>query len=260
MILLDELSNQILTDGPSSGTLFVVLSKLKEAGQFKRVIQECIKALSGHPKDIRIRQLLAESYLEMGWLSQADAEIELVTRQLDHLVSAYRLKAEIYYREGREEEASDALRLYLAHRPDDGDALAFLERLKPSGKTLVAEPFPIVEEVPASVKPIIEEASEGAELAALPEIATPTLAEVYFNQGQFQEAINTYEKVVAQNPKAEQSRQRLEELKATLSPPTPLMRGDEKGLRVRKNGEKLIAHLETWRAQIRKISKEAAPI
>ena len=260
MILMDDLSNQILTDGPSSGTLFVVLSKLKEAGQFERVIQECIKALRGHPKDIRIRQLLAESYLEMGWLSQAEAEVELVTRQLDHLISAYRLKAEIYYRERREAEASDALRLYLAHRPDDGEALAFLERLKPSEKTLVPEPFPIVEEVPASVKPVKEEAPEGAELAALPEIATPTLAEVYFSQGQIQEAINTYEKVVAQNPEAERSRQRLEKLKAMISPPASLMRGDEEALQVRENREKLIAHLKTWRAQIRKISKEAAPI
>lgn len=259
-MLLDDFSNQILTDGPSSGTLFVVLSKLKEDGQFKRVIQECIKALRGHPNDIRIRQLLAESYLEMGWLSQAEAEMERVTRQLDHLISAYRLKAEIYHRGKREAEASEALRLYLAHRPDDGEALALLERLKPSEKTLVDEPLPMVEEAPTPVRALAEEASEAAELTALPEIATPTLAEVYFSQGQLQEAINTYEKVVAQNPEAEQLRHRLGELKAMISLPASLMTEDEASLRVRENREKLIAHLEKWRAQIRNMSKEAAPI
>lgn len=259
MMLLDDFSDQILADGPSSGTLIVVLSKLKEDGQFKRVIQECIKALRGHPNDIRIRQLLAESYLEMGWLSQAEAEMERVTRQLDHLISAYRLKAEIYYRGRRAAEASEALRLYLAHRPDDGEALALLERLKPPEKIPVDKPFPMVEETPTPIREVTEEVLEAAELKALPEIATPTLAEVYFSQGQLQEAINTYEKVVAQNPESEPLLHRLGELKAMSSPPASLVTEDDASLRVRENKEKLITHLEKWRAQIRSMSQEAAP-
>jgi tetratricopeptide (TPR) repeat protein len=259
MILMDDLSDQILTDGPSSGTLFVILSKLKETGQIKRVIKECIRALRYHPGDIPIRQLLAESYLEMGWLSLAEVEIELATRQLDHLIPAYKLKAHIYHAEKREAEASEALRLYLAHRPDDGEALALLEKVKPSEETLIDVPQPIVEEAPAPVRTVTEEAPEPVELAALPEIATPTLAEVYFSQGQIQEAIHTYEKVVAQNPGAEQFRHRLEALKTMISP-VSLMREDEEALRAREKRERLITHLETWRAQLRRMSKEAAPL
>ncbi|MDY7036844.1 MAG: hypothetical protein SV375_11870, partial [Thermodesulfobacteriota bacterium] len=62
----DDLYNQILNNAPSPGTLFLVLSRLKEEGQLKRVIQECIKALNIYPDDIQIRQLLAESYLKSG--------------------------------------------------------------------------------------------------------------------------------------------------------------------------------------------------
>ena len=46
----------------------------------------------------------------------------------------------------------------------------------------------------------------------LSEIATPTLAEVYVNQGQIQEAITIYEKVVAQNPEDQTSIKRIQEL------------------------------------------------
>jgi hypothetical protein len=43
----------------------------------------------------------------------------------------------------------------------------------------------------------------------LSEIATPTLAEVYVNQGQIQEALTIYEKVVAQNPEDQTSIKRI---------------------------------------------------
>jgi cytochrome c-type biogenesis protein CcmH/NrfG len=89
---------------------------------------------------------------------------------------------------------------------------------------------------------IVEEAP--AQEEEPPEIATPTLAQIYFEQGQIEEAINTYEMIITQDPEDEFSKRRLEELQAMIA--------EEKGLHaVRQKKEKMIAILESWLANIR---------
>lgn len=241
----DDLWSQILAGGASPGTLFFVLSKLKKEGRLKKVIQECLKALDFYPYDIHIRRLLAEAYFEEGLISRAETELEKATTLIADLITAYKLQAEIYKREGRREEAFEAIKLYLAHRPGDQEALRLIETLKHAEETPIAEPRPDIEEVTAPVEEVIDE--------DLPEIATPTLAEIYFNQGQIEEAIDTYEKVLEQNPQNKRSRQRLEELKARMKADTDT--GDKKSGRVWQKNKKMIAILEAWLANIQEMSK-----
>jgi hypothetical protein len=62
-----------------------------------------------------------------------------------------------------------------------------------------------------------------------PDIATPTLAEVYVNQGQIVEALSIYERIVADNPEDHVSRRRVLELQAMIAPPPPSeIKGDRK--------------------------------
>lgn len=253
METLDDLFNRILTNGPSPGTLLLVLSKIKEGGNPARVIQECLKALNICPNDIPIRQLLAESYFEAGLLSQAEGELEKVATRMDDLIPIYKLQAEIYRRQRREEEAMDALRLYLAHRPEDEDALHLLDTLKPPEIAPITEPEATIEEVAPTVEEVEEREAESLEEEAPPEIATLTLAEIYFDQGQIQEAIDIYEKVVAQNPENNHSKQRLDELKDMMAAGETI---EDKGLdRIRQKKEKMIAILEAWLANIQEKAK-----
>ena len=265
MINGNDLYQQILESGPSSGTLFVVLSKLKQEGEWKRIVQECIKALNIHPQDIAIRRLLAEAYLETGFLTQAEAEWEKVTEQMDELAPAYKHLATLYHRGKREEEAIKALHLYLAHRPDDQEAQQLLEELKTLPEAEPAEAEPLVE----AAAPIYEEAGretgEGVEEEVgevapppeqkdTPEIATSTLAELYYAQGQTQEAIRTYEKVVAENPGDARAQARLKELKAPTPPQAVVQRDKE-----RERKEKMIALLEKWLSNIQEGMRDAMP-
>ena len=253
METLDDLFNRILTNGPSPGTLLLVLSKIKEGGNPARVIQECLKALNIYPNDIPIRQLLAESYFEAGLLSQAEGELEKVATRMDDLIPIYKLRAEIYRRQRREEEAMDALKLYLAHRPEDEDALHLLDILKPLEIAPITEPEATIEEVAPTVEEVEEREAESFEEEAPPEIATLTLAEIYFDQGQIQEAIDIYEKVVAQNPENNHSKQRLDELKDMMAAGETI---EDKGLdRIRQKKEKMIAILEAWLANIQEKAK-----
>lgn len=229
---VDELLDQILSGAPSSETVFLLLERQKAEGKVDTVIRECIKSLGRYPRDARIRGLLAEACYERGWLTRAESEAERATAELEDLVPVYKLKALIYSSLNRPEEAARCLEIYLAHRPEERESLAPSRRTTP-----VPEAFP---------SPL----GDVEERYPTPEIATPTLAELYFAQGQVQEAVSTYEKVVAQNPEAEHSRTRLEELKAMLAPPPPVRQADPDEESARNRKIKLIHVLETWKESL----------
>jgi tetratricopeptide (TPR) repeat protein len=266
----DQLLGEILDRGPSSETLGLVLAELKRLGQTRKVIQECIRALQHHPDDLPLRLILAEAYFEEGLVSQAEAELETATSQMDRYASAYWLQAEIYRAQKRNDEALRSLKIYLALRPQDERALDLLREIEISQAAPAFEMAPIQAEItePTPVKaeeePVLrvieplEVEAEKPELRfeeeVLSEIATPTLAEVYVNQGQIQEAISIYEKVIAQNPEEEASLTRVQELRNMLeAEPPPQV---EEVPRAKQRKQKTIAVLESWLANIRKMSED----
>ena len=87
---------------------------------------------------------------------------------------------------------------------------------------------------------------------ALVDLATPTLAELYFNQGQTQEAISTYEKVISNNPGDKSSEQRLTRLKALVSGEIELEPAYENDTRAKK--EKMVTVLENWLMRIQSMN------
>jgi tetratricopeptide (TPR) repeat protein len=266
----DQLLGEILDRGPSSETLGLVLGELKKLGHTRKVIQECIRALQHHPGDLPLRLILAEAYFEEGLVSQAEAEIEAVTLQMDRYASAYWLQAEIYSAQKRSHEALRSLKTYLALRPQDGRALDLLKVMEFSEAAPAPEVAPIQEEIvepapvlaeepsaPEVTEPLTVEAEKPEfrfEEEVLSEIATPTLAEVYVHQGQIQEAISIYEKVTAQNPEDQASMTRVQELRTLLEaePPMP----EEAAPKAKQKKQKTIAILESWLANIRKMSED----
>ncbi len=288
----DRLLGEILDRGPSSETLGVVLAELKRLGHTRRVIQECLRALRHHPDDLPLRLILAEAYVEEGLFSHAEAELESAVSQMDRYASAYWLQAEVYRAQKRNEEALRSLKTYLALRPSDDRALDLLNELDipqpaPALDLAPAEqqtPEPPRVEAPEALPPAAAESFLEAEPEkpefrfedeALSEIATPTLAEVYVHQGQIQEAISIYEKVMAQHPEDQASLIRIEELRAMLEAVPPLREtaplepeaeapAPEPGLylpedavpKSKQRKEKTIAILESWLANIRKMSED----
>lgn len=261
----DQLLREILERGPSDETLCLVLTELKKAGHTRTVVRECNRALQRNPEAIPLRLLLAEAYFEEGRLSQAESEIETAVSRVDRHASVYLLQAEIYRTQRRNDEALRSLTLYLAHRPEDEKALEMLKDLQPPEAAPLDLSEPAMAEVSdARIPPSAEPPPPEAQLPefrieeeVLPEIATPTLAEVYVNQGQIQEAISIYEKVVAQNPEDLASVTRIEKLKTMLmGEPRPAKRIPAATLKKQKT----IAVLESWLANIRKMSEDTAPV
>ncbi len=152
----NDIFGRILGSGPSQNTVFFVLTKIKEEGRFGEVVSGCLKALDFYPNDIRLRTLLAESYLEMGFIGLAERELDRITSDIRNLVSAYKLQADIYTRQKRHEEASEALKRYLAHNPDDREAVDLLAKIEPVEEELLPE----APEIPEVTGPALEEEFE----------------------------------------------------------------------------------------------------
>ena len=268
-----QLLREILDRGPSSETLCLVLAELKSLGHTRKVIQECIRALQNHPEDLALRLILAETYFEEGLLSQAEAEIETATSQMDRYASAYWLQTVIYHAQKRNDEALRSLKTYLALRPQDERALDLLREIRAHAEALQAqeeivelavvearEP-PALKEIEPPAFAMEEETSEfGFEEEVLSEIATPTLAEVYVHQGQIQEAISIYERVVAHNPEDQASLKRIQELNAMRAVEPPPAEEAKKIPRAKQKKQKTLAILESWLANIRKMSEDTVPV
>ncbi len=224
----NNLLDQILSHGPSQSTLYLVLKKMKEKRLPNEVIQECLKVLNIYPDDIRLMSLLAESYLEVGFIGQAEAEMDKVISRVNDLISAFNLQARIYIKQHRFKDASEALKKYLTHKPEDQDALGLLDRIKQ-----IEEGAEVIEDVSA-------------------EIVTPTLAELYYSQGQIQEAISTYKKILSKNPEDKASMHRLIELQALTGKEAKQQISDNDKVKAKK--KKMITILQTWLNKIQELN------
>ena len=116
----------------------------------------------------------------------------------------------------------------MVHKPDDQDALDLLGRIK--------------------------QVEEGAEPKGdvFTDIATPTLAELYYSQGQIQEAISTYEKILSKNPEDKATMHRLAGLHTLTSEQTrKQIRNNDK---LNEEKKKMIAILQEWLNRIQELS------
>jgi len=211
--IYDEIADKIATPR----LRLILLEILKKEGKPERAIKACMKVLESFPDDIDIRRILAETYFEQGSIGFAEAELEKLCRQIDELSSVFKLRAELLRREDRIEEAIDSLKIYLAHHRSDQEATRLLSELS---------------------SPREEEPS------VLP---TSTLAEIYYKQGELEEAIKVYEQVVEASPDDEKFRIRLNELKEMKE--AEERRKAREGM-LKEKKVRLIGILERWLAAI----------
>ena len=225
---------ELLRNGPSQSTLHVILNRIKDEGRTNEAIKWCMVFLRVYPKDVFLKTLLAECYFQMGSMGQAEAEFVEVSSMMNDLLSVHGRLAEIYEKQRRFSEAAGQAEMFLAHHPENSEMRELLKRV---------------------------EAAVGGdqEWPSLPDddtespvpFATPTIAELYFSQGQLDAAVKTYERVVEAHPHDRVSAERLLELKDRLKGGPD---GEEKEFhRVSAPEEKLLVVLEKWLPKVGEI-------
>jgi tetratricopeptide (TPR) repeat protein len=224
---LDEIYDKVIDKIATPKERLLLVEMLKEEGKPQTVIKACQKALEIFPDDINIRRLLAITHFEQGSIELAEDELETIAKQIEEFSSVYKFQAEVFRKENKTDEAIQSLKLFLAHNEGDQEAANLLAELEPAGQG--PSPLP-----------------------------TPTLAEIYYKQGELEEAIKIYEQVVGFSPDDEKSINRLNELKQTRG-----VQEQKKGTSqlVRERKLRVLEILERWLTQIeqRKVGLSPQP-
>ena len=236
------LYDEILNCGPSQSTLHAVLTRIKEERRPEEVVQRCIAFLRVYPKDISLRMLLAESYLDLGLIGQSETEFVKVVSGMNDLLVAHKRLAEIYEKQKRFKEAESHAKMFLAHHPKDAETGGLHDRVKAVQKAAAGDTEGLKQECP--VLPDDDDES-------LVAFATPTIAELYFAQGQLDAAVATYEQVVEEHPDDTASSERLLKLKDQLK--TGVSGTTKEYETVHAKEEKLLTVLEKWLPRIGEI-------
>ncbi len=229
-----DILERILQNNPSLETLLAVLDKLKREGRWNDIVRIGGRFSESWKDDIRLKILLAEAYRKVGFLGLAEKELAGSVAIIEHLIPVYKRLAQIYEEQGRYEEAAGNIKKYLACFPDDPEALNLSDRILSS---LHRSPL-----------------EEGGD-AFFDDLATPTIAEIYFDQGQLEAAVSVYEKVLAGDSRNEKVRSRLQELKALADSEKNRIRQEKNTLHTT---EKMIEILERWLPEIRGIAHAGA--
>lgn len=229
------LYDEILRNGPSQSTLYLILNRIREEGRINDVIKWCMAFLRVYPKDIYLRMLLAESYFQMGSMGQAETEFVKVSSMMNDLLPVYERLAEIYEKQRRFAEAADQAEIVLAHHPENSQMRELLKRAKDDASGRDREWPALPDDDPESPVPF----------------ATPTIAELYLSQGQLDAAVKTYERVVAAHPHDSASAQRLAQLKNQLKGAPAI--AEKESAHVSLGEERLLAVLEKWLPKVGEI-------
>ncbi len=229
-----DILEKILQNEPSRETLFIALEKLKKEGRWKEIIRTCVRLSKIFSDDVRVKVVLAEAYGKVGFQGLAEKELAESAALLENLAPVHKKLAVMYESQARHEEAVCNIRRYLAYFPDDPAALALLEKIMSSIR----------------VSPVGDKAG-----AFFDDLATPTIAEIYFDQGQLEAAVSVYEKVLSKNPRDEKTLVRLKELKSLVESEENHVFQEEKAV---QSKERMIEILERWLPRVKEIAHAGA--
>ena len=290
----NKLFERILESSPSQSTSLLILSKIREEGRTDEVIIGCLNALNNFPDYSPLRRLLAEAYIDKGSFFLAEKELKKIATEINALIPSLKSLGEVYLKQGKTDEASNIMKVYLAHYPNDMAAREIIENEKPeSQKNFLEEDFEleeypeedaIREETPTPIISMPQDDELGTstvEIDALTdtqtmhaqiktdmaisetdisnleedefsELATPTLAEIYYNQGQIPEAISTYERVLLKDPNDRRSIERLAEIKSSFEQINTTIHNKD----LEEKKMKMISVLEAWLSKIHEKSPQ----
>ncbi len=221
-----DIFSEILEQAPSEHTVAVVLTRMKDQGRFREVMQLCTRFLKEYPHNLHLRSLMVESCLKKGFIGRALDEMEKLSSLINGLVLPYKSVAEYLAEQGKWAEAVPPLVYYLSHHPEDSEALGLLKKMETR--------------VPS-----------GDEEALPADFATPTIAELYYEQGQLEAAITTYEMILKKDPDNSGIMRRLKTLR-DLSSREPGSHSPSKTPQYISN-KRLMKILEGWLPGVREI-------
>jgi tetratricopeptide (TPR) repeat protein len=173
-----------------SRSMFVRLAEVYlTGGRNEDAARICREGLAIHPDSITGRHLLARAQWAQGDVTGAEKTLLEAVEHLVQKAEVFKSLARLFEQSGRLDQARLAAEAYLALNPDDDEARALVAGLGDG--------------------PPSDEASA---VTTAPPAPTATLAELYYQQGHHEQALDVYRQLLAAEPDNEQYQRRLAEL------------------------------------------------
>jgi len=226
-----------LQQSPSVRLLVELAREYHETGLFEEASRIAARAVREQPSYVSARVQLGRIYFDMGRLEEAREQMEAVLSTAPDNLMARRIVAEVCREMGDVQGALDRYRALLAFSPADEETRRKIESVEKeavdrAGSTAVMES-----------PPAAPGGGQGHETALEPGVlATPTLAELYLQQGLPVKAASVYREILRGDPGNAEAVARLSEIEG----PPPAPADPRASLRRRK-----VQVLEHWLAVLR---------
>jgi len=219
-----------LSAEPTSRLFLELAREYYDSGQLAAAADVCTQGLKSHPAYLSARVLLGRICFDMGETGKSAEAMEIVLAQAPDNLVARRVLAEISMEEGDTELALDRYRALLAFYPGDVEARRKIEQLEAKR----ASPAPQPERATMAPAPAAETAQAVSSGTLLDSgvLATPTLAEIYLQQGLHDKAAQVYREILRGDPGNADAIARLVEIERLSEAPDPAARTREKKVAV----------------------------
>lgn len=236
-----QLLDSILDRSPSHETLVLLFEDMKSNGRYEDMLRYFAQNPGVLSESLRLNGLMTEACLKAGLLEQARDSFQKLSALMAKVVLPGRELAHSLIHIHRHEEAIKILQQYLTFHPEDEAAARLLQQS-------LALASKGIQETKGAEKVSFKE-GDGA---PMPEgFATPTMAELYLQQGQRDQAIRIYQKIVELHPEDRDSRKRLQDL---IVPDEETRESSVFAEKLQASPTRtMIAALEDWLPRIREI-------
>ncbi len=220
---LAELARRLEKE-PGSRLFLDLAREYYQTGRLDQAAEICAKGLRHHPSYLSARVLLGRIYHDLGRSDEARFEMETVLAQAPDNLLARRVVAEISLDQGDLSGALERYHALLAFSPKDENAARRIEeieaRLSGIGPAQASEAGGAARPAREPEGPAAHAAAPAA--PAIPDdagmLATPTLAEIFLQQGLMDKAAQVYREILNGDPHNNEARVRLAEIEGAARP------------------------------------------
>jgi tetratricopeptide (TPR) repeat protein len=185
---LREKYENLLAENPSSGAFVFLAEVLIKCGEVERAVSVLTEGLKHNPQNVTAKFILGKILYDRGMVEQAKKEMEEIVQSAPDNVAASKILIQIYRMEGKPEKALDVAQSVSFFLPGDDEIREVVEGLK--------KEIAVAEE--RKKEELLESIGEQEDESLLfeSEIYTETMADLYMNQGLYEEAIRVFEKLL----------------------------------------------------------------
>jgi tetratricopeptide (TPR) repeat protein len=205
-----ELSARLQKE-PGSRLFVPLAEEYVKAEMLEEAVQVLIEGLKKHPDFFSAHVVLGQAYFEQRKFKEAKVELEQVLKANPDNLLALRKLSVIYRMEGERDKAKRCCEQLLAANPKDAEARTLLEELAAAASKEEATSIPI-SDAPLESQLLSPTPSSSAPTAPQPvqardedeaseeELVSPTLAQLYLEQGHYAQAVRVYDELLRRDP------------------------------------------------------------